>query len=136
MPRKFNPLAEYGHVTPPHNGAVYYQDGAYFNPGGECVFEDRPATPLKKVKHVQTVIDGETHELSETETEEEVDSLPPADPKIQLTAWLKGEAPDLKFPTVRGLVKKAFGEVPETKEDIINFLVKQNLVPTELVKVS
>jgi hypothetical protein len=133
--RKFNPLAEHGTVTPPHNGAVYYQDGAYFNSSGDMVWEDQPPTPKKKKLVETTVVDVENGVNETTVTEEEEDAVPAADPKTQLTAWLRGEV-EIKFPTVRALVKNGFGEVVATKADIIDFLVnKANLVPAELVKV-
>ena len=38
--KKFNPLKDFSTVTPPYEGAVYYQDGNYFNGDGGFVFAD------------------------------------------------------------------------------------------------
>jgi hypothetical protein len=136
MTRKFNPLAERATVTPPHNGAVFYQDGGYFNSSGDLVFEDHPATPPVIRIDETTTIDSETGETTVTHTETEVSPLPPADPRTVLTSWLKGET-ELAHGTVRSLVKKGFGQVLGTRDEIVKYLVNEaNLVPAELVKVS
>lgn len=133
--RKFNPLAAFGVVIPPHEGAVHYQDGGYFGPGGDLLFEDHPATPPKEVVVETTVVDSATGESTTTTTTEQVEVVEPGDPKTILTLWLKGEA-DVNFQTVRGLVKKGFGVALGTKDEVLTYLVgTANLVPAELVKV-
>jgi hypothetical protein len=135
MARKFNPLAAHGTITPPERGAVYYQDGGYFNSSGDLVFEDRPATPPKKVVSEVTEIDGESGEVKTQKVETLVEQIEPGDPKVALKLWLEGKA-DVKFQTVRSLVKKGFGVALATKSEIIDYLVNTaNLVPAELVKV-
>lgn len=133
--RKFNRLLEHGTIHPPHNGAVFFQDGGYFNAAGELLFEDRPATPPKIVVDEQHVVDSATGEHSVTTTEREVDALPEADPRIILTSWLKGEV-ELPHDKVRSLVNKGFGESLATREEIIKYLVNTvSLVPAEIVRV-
>lgn len=135
-PRKFNPLAEHGTIHPPHQGAVYFQDGGYFGADGELLFADRPATPPKIVVDESITVDSEKPgEQVVVTTTREVDPLPAADPKVILTSWLKGEA-NLPHETVRTLVKHGFGEIIASRDDIIKFLVNTaNLLPAELVRV-
>jgi hypothetical protein len=134
MARKFNPLAAHGVITPPERGAVYYQDGGYFNSSGDLVFEDRPATPPKTVVSEVTEIDGESGEVKTKTVETLVEQVEPGDPKEALKLWLEGKA-EIKFQTVRSLVKKGFGVALGTKSEIIDYLVNTaNLVPAELVK--
>lgn len=135
MARKFNPLAAYGTVSPPHQGAVYYQDGGYFNSAGELVFEDRPATPPKIEVNEVTTVDTTTGETTTETIKTEVPAGEPGEPKEILAAWLRGEHV-LPFQTARKLVKEGFGTVLANKHEIIDFLVnKANLVPAEQVKV-
>lgn len=134
-PRKFNPLAAFGVVHPPHNGATHYQDGGYFGPDGSLLFEDRPATPKKKVKSSVIVTDAEAGTQEETEVEDEVETTVPGEPKVILAGWLKGEV-QLTHPATVKLVKAGYDIVLAKKADIIDYLVNTaNLVPAELVKV-
>ena len=134
MTRKFNPLAAFGTVTPPERGATHYQDGGYFGPNGDLLFEDRPATPPAKVKSEVTVVDSATSEIKTEVVETEVEVVEDGEPRQILAAWLKGEV-KLNHGTVRGLVKKAFNQVLATKDEIVTYLVETaNLVPAELVR--
>lgn len=133
--RTFNPLAAYGTVTPPERGAVYYQDGGYFNSEGKLLFEDRPATAPKIIKTEVTVVDSDTGESKTEIVETKVEQTEEGDPKEILTGWLKG-AVVLNHGAVRGLVKKAFGQVIATKDEIVDYLVNTaNLVPAEQVNI-
>ena len=131
--RKFNPLASHGKVTPPHNGAVFYQNGGYFNAKHELVFEDGPAPE-------QETIEKRVHTTSEdgsitTETTKVVKEGDDTDPRLALTAWLKGEV-EIHHSTARSYVKDLYGEVIPKKDDLIAYLVNEaELVPAELVKV-
>jgi hypothetical protein len=134
--RTFDPLAAYGTVSPPERGAVFYQDGGYFNAGGQLVFEDHPAT-TKTVEVEETVVevtDGQSTSTTKTVTTE-VPKIEEGDPKDILTRWLKGELV-LNHGAVRGYMKKAYGVVVASKEAIIDYLVNTaNLVPAEQVNV-
>jgi hypothetical protein len=135
-PRRFNPLAAYGLITPPHKGAVHYQDGGYFAPDGALLWEDRPPTPPTTRIDEITTVDSATGEMKTELVETVVDALEPGDPKEILSLWLKGEV-KLQFGTVRGQLKKGYGKVLATKDDIVGFLVNEvHLVPAELVRVS
>ena len=136
MARTFNPLAAYGLVTPPHEGATHYQDGGYFGPNGKLLFEDRPPTPPKAVVSESTTVDSATGETVTTTTVETVEEIVPGDPREILKGWLLGEVP-LAFPTAVKQVKLAFNLVLTNKAEIIDYLVNTaRLVPAELVKVS
>lgn len=133
--RKFNPLAAHGTVTPPERGAVFYQDGGYFNAAGELLFEDRPATSAKIVESEETVVDSETGETKTKIIKTEVPVVDEGEPKDILAAWLKGDV-RLNHGAVRGLVKKGYGQVLATRDEIIDYLVNEaNLVSAESVKV-
>jgi len=134
--RVFNPLAAFGTVTPPERGAVFYQDGGYFNASHDLVFEDYPATPPEVVETEVTVVDAETGTIKTEIVQTEAPVVNDGDPKVILAGWLKGET-KLPFLTVRGLVKSGFNQVLVTKDEIISYLVNEaNLVPAEQVKVA
>lgn len=134
MKRRFNPLAEHGTVSPPERGAVYYQDGGYFTSSGELVFEDHPASVAVVTSEV-TVVDHETGETKTEIVEEVVKTADQTDPRLALTAWLKGEVKLNHFAAV-GYAKDAFGVVLRKKDELIDYLVNTaNLVPAEQVKV-
>lgn len=135
MARTFNPLAAHGTVSPPHLGAVYFQDGGYFGPDGKLLFSDRAETPPKVVETETIVTDASTGESKTTVVETLVPDVAPAEPKPVLVGWLKGEI-TLTHPATVKLVKEAFGVALTKKADIIEYLVNTaNLVPAELVKV-
>lgn len=133
--RRFDPLRAYGTVSPPERGAVFYQDGGYFNSGGALVFEDRPATPDRIVRNEVTTVDSETGEEETKVVETKVPVVAPGDPKDILKQWLKGGL-KLNHMAARAHVKSAYARTLVTKEEIITFLVNEaNLVPAEDVKV-
>ena len=47
--RRFNPVVEHAKVTPPYNGAVFYQRGGYFNADGDLLWEDDDAPKSVKL---------------------------------------------------------------------------------------
>lgn len=137
MPRTFNPEAAYGEVFPPERGAIRYQDGGYFRADGSLVWEDHPATPNEVVETEVTVVEvkGKGTKAKTVKVKTEVAVIEPGDPKIILTNWLKGDIV-LNHGAVRSYVKKAFGVVLATKDQIIDYLVNTaNLVPAEAVNV-
>lgn len=70
-----------------------------------------------------------------TKVKTEVPVVEPGDPKDILKKWLTGEIV-LNHGAVRSYVKKAFGVVLATKDQIIDYLVNEaNLVPAEAVNV-
>lgn len=136
MTRKFDRLQSYGTVSPPERGAVFYQDGGYFNSSGDLVFEDHPATPGEVVKYEVTTVDSSTGAVTTEVVETVVEHVEPGDPKTILKDWLMGVAP-LNHMKARSLVKAAYSRTITTKDEIISFLVNEaNLVPAEAVKVS
>lgn len=141
MPRTFNPEAAYGEVFPPERGAIRYQDGGYFRADGSLVWEDHPATPDEVTETEVTVVEvkGKGTKAKTvaktTKVKTAVPVIEPGDPKIILTNWLTGEIV-LNHGAVRSYVKKAFGVVLATKDQIIGYLVNDaNLVPAEAVNV-
>ena len=132
--RKLDLTKDYGTVSPPYQGAVFYQDGAYFRADHTLAWEDQPPTPPKIVTSEVIVADSETGEITTDVVTSEETQLADGDPKIVLTSWLKGDV-QLHFQTVRGLVKKGYGETPQTKTDLVNFLVTAGLVPAEQVRI-
>lgn len=134
MKRRFNPLAEHGTVSPPERGAVFYQDGGYFTSSGELVFEDHPAS-VEVLVSEETTVDAETGETKTEIVEEIVKTADQTDPRLALTAWLKGEIKLNHFAAIN-YAKDAFGVVLRKKDELIDYLVNTaNLVPAELVKV-
>ena len=134
--RTFNPLAAHGTVHPPERGAVFYQDGGYFNSAGKLVFEDHPAT-TKKVVVEETVVDVKdgksTSKTVKTETDVVVEE--PGDPKEILAKWLRGDLV-LNHGAVRKFVKAGFAVSLAKQDDIISYLVNTaSLVPAELVNI-
>lgn len=137
MPRTFNPEAAYGEIFPPYNGAIHYQDGGYFKADGSLAFEDHPATPPVVVETEETVVEvtKKGTRAKTTKVKTEVAVVEPGDPKDILKKWLTGEIV-LNHGAVRSYVKKAFGVVLATKDQIIGYLVNDaNLVPAEAVNV-
>jgi hypothetical protein len=137
MTRKFNPLAAYGEVFPAEKGAVRYQDGGYFNASGDLVWEDHPPT-MKTVVTEETVVTVDQKGKTSAKTvrkKAEVQDLEEGDPKLILASWLKGEV-ELKHLAVVNYVKKGFGKVLRTKDEIVDYLVNEaSLVPAELVRI-
>lgn len=134
--RRFNPLAAFGQIMPPLNGAVYDQDGGYFNANGDLLWEDHPATTVIETSEETVVTVDEKGEAKEETivVTREVSAAPEGDPKQILTAWLKGEV-ELKHLEIVNHVKKAFGVVKRTKADVMAYLIDEvALVPAEQVK--
>lgn len=135
MARRFDRLQAYGTVSPPERGAVFYQDGGYFNSGGELVFEDRPATPDKVVTNEITTVDVSTGKTKTKVVKTKVPVVTPGEPKDILKAWLLGDV-KLNHLSVRAHVKAGYSKTLVTQDEIITFLVNDaNLVPAEAVKV-
>ena len=135
--RRFNPLAAFAEIFPAYKGATRFQDGGYFSPGGDLLWEDHPASTVEVVTEETTVTvgeNGETEQTTVTHTEK-VSSAPAGEPRQILTAWLKGEV-ELKHLQVVNYVKEAFGVVKRTKVEVMAYLVDEvALVPAEQVKV-
>lgn len=131
--RTFNPLAAYGTVSPPEQGAVFYQDGGYFRADGSLAFEDHPATAPTIIDTEETVV--EDGEIKTKVVKTVVENIEPGDPKDILSKWLKGEIV-LQHGTVRKYLKEGFGKSVASKDAIVDYLVNEaNLVPAELVNI-
>jgi hypothetical protein len=133
MPRTLDKRRPFGTVHPSFNGAVFEQDGAWFNGEGAFLWEDRPAPEPEKVVSEIVTVDAEGNETVE---QVETDAPVAIDPRLALTAWLKDELPDPqpKFMTVRGWAQDIFGEVYKNKEALITACVNKGLVTPDQVK--
>ena len=132
--RRFNPAAAYGTIHPPYKGAVHEQDGGYFGPAGNLLWETHPATSSKKIVTEVMVSDGGVVQTETVETE--IEDIEPGIPKDILKGWLTGQF-ELDDTKVRDLVKEGYNQVLVDRDEIIGFLVNTaNLVPAEQVKVS
>lgn len=138
--KKLKKSKPFGSIRPPHNGAVFFQDGCYFDASGAFLFADEGVdpnqddTPETETQIVTTVDEDGTRTEEEIEVEvpeEEIEE----DPKLVLSEWLCGTR-EVHHMTTGSLIKKAYGVIKRSQDEKIDFLVNEvQLVPAEDVRI-
>lgn len=142
---RFDKYKPAGKVTPPLNGAVWFQvaedgNGYHFNGAGDPVDIDTgkvlsielKAPKLKKVQHKVVTIEAGGEKKVEIVEEDE---KPEVDPKVEILKWARGEdGAETNWMKVRGYGKSVFGKVASGAEDLIGMAIDAGLVTEAEVK--
>jgi hypothetical protein len=145
MQIRFDKYKPAGKVTPPLNGAVWFQVaedgiGYHFNGAGDPVDIDTgevlviKAKPAKAEKVQSEVVTVDVNGDKKIEVVEE-DAKPVIDPKIELIKWLRGnEGAETNWMKVRGYGKDVLGKVASGADDLIGKAIDAGIIKESEVK--
>jgi len=145
MQLRFDKYKPSGTVTPPLNGAVWFQVaedgiGYHFNGAGQPVDIDTgeiltieiKAPKPEKVRSEVVTIDANGDKKTEIIEE---DAKPEVDPKAELLKWLRGEdGAETNWMKVRGYGKAVLGKIASGSDDLIGKAIDAGLVQESEVK--
>jgi hypothetical protein len=147
MSKKLDRSKDIGTVTPPYKGAVFYQDGYYFDAGGSlCKHMIDPAQEKakkaganKKAKKAsQTKAPVQTPPSMEPEVPIPSDPVPTGDPladpgDVDLTAWALQQEQYPWF-SVRKAIRDRYSRQVSNKAGAIDLLIERDVVTSAQIE--